>query len=272
MGEIQTDSYTAGTSKTSTGIDELLEHTEVHTPTMSEELNKELDWHKQRIGKFTGSQMKNLMSEGRGKDQLWGETAKGYVFEKLYERVSNSWITIPETFAMSKGKEIEEDAMRVFVERTKYDVSKAEFMLSKHYDFIGASPDGLVHDYSGKLVGVWETKCRLDTTMLKNAFVPVTEKHDAFWQLQTEMHVAGVKQAFFTHYNDERECPFDLQIQVVKYDENAVNRMVERCIVADDVINRAIREVGKVIDKRISYITLTERMMKMREFIWENLK
>ena len=65
------------------------------------------DWFKQRIGKFTGSGIKKLMTAGRGKDSKWGDSAKEYVFSKLYERVSNSRIQTPETYAMMKGKEAE---------------------------------------------------------------------------------------------------------------------------------------------------------------------
>lgn len=229
------------------------------------------DWLAKRIGKFTGSGIKNLMCEGRGKENMWGETAKAYVFEKLYERVSNSHIQVPETFQMKQGKEVEEQSIETFDKRTRFYVNPAEYMDSPDVDFIGASPDGLVYDSRDKLVGVFETKCRLDQTMLKNAFVAVTEKHDAFWQLQCEMYVAGVDKAYFTHYSPERECPFDLQIQVVERDNKAIERMIERATIADKVIKDAIKSVGGVRDKRITYITLTERMIKMREYIWEHL-
>ena len=78
--------------------------------------------------------------------------------------------------------------------------------------------------------------------------------------------------AYFTHYSPERECPFDLQIQVVERDNKAIERMIERATIADKVIKDAIKSVGGVNDKRITYITLTERMIKMREYVWQNFK
>ena len=240
-------------------------------PEYLQESQRTEDWYARRIGKFTGSGIKNLMSEGRAKDAKWGETAKSYVFSKLYERVSNSRIMIPETYQMAKGKEVEADAMRIFGERTRFYVQPVEFILSEEVPYIGASPDGLVFDNKDRLVGAWETKCRLDETMLKNAFVRVTPKHDAFWQLQTEMYVTGTKINYFTHYSPDRECPFDLQIQEVERDDEAIGRMLERAKIANKVIEDAIAAIGSVQDKRISYITLTERMMQMREYIWTNL-
>ena len=229
------------------------------------------DWFKQRIGKFTGSGIKKLMTVGRGKDCKWGDTAKEYVFSKLYERVSNSRIQTPETYAMMKGKEAEEDAIRIFGERTRFHIEPVEFLLSPDVPYIGASPDGLVYDSRNNLVGTFETKCRMDEAMLRNAFVKVTPKHDTFWQLQTEMYVAGVKENYFTHYSPDRECPFDLQIQVVERDDEAIGMMLERAEIANRVIEEAIASVGAITDRRISYITLTSRMIAMRDYVYNNL-
>lgn len=238
-------------------------------PEYLQETQRSDNWFEHRIGKFTGSGMHKLMTEGRGDE--WGDISRSYVFSKLYERVSNSRIVIPETFAMAKGKEVEEDAMRVFGERTRFYVQPCEYINSKDVEYIGASPDGLVYDSKDRLCGVWETKCRLDEQMLKNAFERVTPKHPAFWQLQTEMYVTGVDKAYFTHYSDERECPFDLQIQVVERDDDAIARMIVRAEFADRIIKEAIESVGGINDKRISYITLTERMMKMKEYVYAHL-
>ena len=172
---------------------------------------------------------------------------------------------------MAKGKEIEEDAMRIFGERTRFYVKPCEYINSKEVEYIGASPDGLVYDNRDKLCGVWETKCRLDEQMLKNAFDRVNPKHPSFWQLQTEMYVAEVDKAYFTHYSDERECPFDLQIQVVDRNDEAIARMLARAEFADRIIKEAIESVGGINDRRISYITLTERMIAMKEYVYEHL-
>lgn len=238
-------------------------------PEYLQETQRSENWFGHRIGKFTGSGMHKLMAEGRG--DAWGNTARDYVFAKLYERVSNSRIVTPETFQMAKGKEIEEDAMRIFGERTRFYVKPCEYINSKEVEYIGASPDGLVYDNRDKLCGVWETKCRLDEQMLKNAFDRVNPKHPSFWQLQTEMYVAEVDKAYFTHYSDERECPFDLQIQIVDRNDEAIARMLARAKFADRIIKEAIESVGGINDRRISYITLTERMIAMKEYVYEHL-
>ena len=83
--------------------------------------------------------------------------------------------------------------------------------------------------------------------------------------------MAGVKQNYFTHYSPDRECPFDLQIQMVERDDEAIAMMLERAEIANRVIEEAIASVGPVNDRRISYITLTDRMIAMREYVYSHL-
>ena len=116
----------------------------ITVPEYLQESQRTDEWYEKRIGKFTGSGIKALMSKGRGKDSQWGDTARAYVFSKLYERVSHSRIQTPETYAMAKGKEAEVDAVRIFGERTRFHVEPVEFLLSPDVPYIGASPDGLV--------------------------------------------------------------------------------------------------------------------------------
>ena len=47
--------------------------------------------------------------------------------------------------------------------------------------------------------------------------------------------------------------------------------MLERAEIANRVIDEAIASVGPVNDRRISYITLTDRMIAMREYVYSHL-
>src|SRR5574344_1784074 len=44
---------------------------------------KTFEWHLERIYKWTGSSIPNLMKQGRGKGQEWGDTALGVILEKF---------------------------------------------------------------------------------------------------------------------------------------------------------------------------------------------
>ena len=58
---------------------------------------------------------------------------------------------------------------------------------------------------------------------------------------------------------------------MVERDDDAIARMIVRAEFADRIIKEAIESVGGINDKRISYITLTERMMKMKEYVYAHL-
>ena len=43
------------------------------------------EWHAQRLGKFTASRFGDLMTNGRKKDEVLGQTALSYIYEKAAE-------------------------------------------------------------------------------------------------------------------------------------------------------------------------------------------
>jgi hypothetical protein len=48
------------------------------------------EWHKQRMGKFTASRFGELMTNGRKKDEVLGQTAISYIYEKAAELLDGS--------------------------------------------------------------------------------------------------------------------------------------------------------------------------------------
>lgn len=51
-------------------------------------LQGSLEWHRARLGHWTGSAIGKLMVSGRKKDEVFGDTAKSYIFKVLAERSS----------------------------------------------------------------------------------------------------------------------------------------------------------------------------------------
>lgn len=48
-----------------------------------------LEWYRKRLGCITGSQVGLLMKSGRNKSELFGETAKSYIYSVAAERDMN---------------------------------------------------------------------------------------------------------------------------------------------------------------------------------------
>ena len=48
------------------------------------------DWHRARLGNWTGSEIYKLMGKGRSKSEKFSETAKSYIIKVLSERMLNA--------------------------------------------------------------------------------------------------------------------------------------------------------------------------------------
>lgn len=225
------------------------------------------EWFEQRKGKFTGSKMKDLMAKGKGTE--FGEKAKHYIFSRFMERLRGTPDTpIPSTWDMKRGQELEPYAIAAF-ERMfpQFIVEQANFMLFPLDDTAGASPDGLVKERETmKTVGIFETKARRDENTYSHAFERVNSKHNEFWQLQSEMEASGTNVAFYCHYSDLHEPPFDLQVQVVERSQSHVDELYARIELANDIIDAALEMVGDISE--LNPIVLTKRISAARDYIY----
>lgn len=48
-----------------------------------------LEWYRKRLGKITGSRVGDLMKSSRKKDEMFGDTAKSYIYQLAAERSMN---------------------------------------------------------------------------------------------------------------------------------------------------------------------------------------
>lgn len=48
-----------------------------------------LEWYRKRLGKITGSRVGDLMKTSRKKDEMFGDTAKSYIYQLAAERDMN---------------------------------------------------------------------------------------------------------------------------------------------------------------------------------------
>jgi hypothetical protein len=242
----------------------------VKSPASTEEIlndQRSDEWFEKRKGKWTGSMIKELMKKGRGSE--WGETAKHYLFSRFMERFRGTPDTpIPQTMDMKRGQELEPYAIGAFEKYyPDYIVEKAGFMEFPKCSTTGASPDGLVKDkHTGEAVGVFETKARRDTNTYSHAFDRVNEDHPEFWQLMSEMEAAGVDTAYYCHYTDLHEPPFDLQVQVVKISNDHILKLYERIDAAEEVLRGAWAIAGNI--EGLEPHEITERIIEARNFIY----
>lgn len=135
------------------------------------------EWHKVKVGKFSGSSFADLMQK---------VTTKGFndiINQIVYEKMTGE---VPESFSnkwMDRGTELEPEAREHYEFLTFTKVKQVGFI--ELNDYVGISPDGLVGEKGGL-----EIKCPKYSTLLSYHFHNNGEE-DYKWQLQGALYVTG---------------------------------------------------------------------------------
>ena len=132
---------------------------------------RSLDWHRLRIGSFTGSKIGDLMKSGKKKEQIFGDVAMSYVFKVAAERMLYpGFVNDDELFgqyieqqqvyskAIIWGQEREDNAKDLLMKKNPEwelaDVSSCKHDTIPH---CAAAPDAII--YGRKKLRIGEMKC-----------------------------------------------------------------------------------------------------------------
>ncbi len=102
-------------------------------------LQRSDEWHKARLGKFTASQIYNLMGV-RGLGQM-GET---YISDVVSEVLTGKDTELPNLYALEWGEQHEPIAKMYYEGATGRTIEEVAFIENPKYKNCGASPDGIV--------------------------------------------------------------------------------------------------------------------------------
>lgn len=182
------------------------------------------EWHKLRLGKFTGSRFADVLSK---------ETTATYnnlINTIVYEILSGQREETYESEWMRRGTELEPEARQEYEFLTNNKVQEIGFIQLD--EFIGISPDGLISED-----GVLEIKCPKHTThidyLLKNE-LPSTYKP----QVQGQLMVSKRQWCDFVSYHPD----LDTLIVRVERDEEYITELRQK-------LDKAIQEVQTRITK-----------------------
>lgn len=168
-------------------------------------LQRSDEWHKMRLGKFTGTSL-GILANGRT------DTIKKLVYETASEIITGkTGSTFYINEAMQKGIDLEPDARFAFEAKTGLEVREVGFCELDQYT--GVSPDGLIGDDEGI-----EIKCNCDYIHLQ-AINEGCNKYN--WQIQSCLYVTGRKLWYLVLYNPNFPPDQMLYIQKVYPDEEA---------------------------------------------------
>lgn len=218
-----------------------------------------MDWHRARLGHFTGSQVAKLMGKGRKKGEDFSATAISYLYQVAAERMLSDkivedddmlWFYINQVSytnkAMQWGIENEDEARELYERKTGNKVLLLSSVEHESIADYAASPDGVVEK---KDICV-EIKCPKPETAVRymanitDGETLKSEMPDYYWQTQAEMDCTGAKGCDFVVY-----CPFlttPLHIVRIERNNEDIEAIHDRIILANKYINE------NIINKQIS--------------------
>lgn len=209
------------------------------------------DWHRARLGNWTGSEIYKLMGKGRSKSEKFSETAKSYIIKVLSERMlSTEVVTDDDLFglyleqvsswskAIEWGVQNETDARKLYEKKTGNEVVSVSSIAHEDIEHYAASPDGIIV----KEDKVVEIKCPLPETFVRYKLMIgdgddlKAVKPEYFWQVQAEMDCTGAASCDFTVYSPFMGDP--LHIVTVERDNEAIAALHTRIEEAEYYINK----------------------------------
>lgn len=204
---------------------------------LDQEIDKVEAWHRERLGKFTSSELGRLMTY---EDKI-NELPKGaisYIEEKVLEIMTDGKsvknFTSP---AMDRGNEKEVEAVRIFENKFGFKCYKIgedqEFI--KLSSYFGGTPDGLINDDA--LIEVKCPNCDTHLFRIKNIKNQTDfKKHEKgyYWQIQGNLLATGRKKAFFIDYDDRfSEDKLRLLVVEIHRNEDDVEKIKTRLSMAE---------------------------------------
>lgn len=150
------------------------------------------EWHKQRMGKFTASRFATLMTNSRKKDEVLGQSAITYIYEKAAEILTGERT---ESFGKALDWGIENEAVckEYYQEKNSCIIQEMPFVQINEYS--GGSPDGMVEDDN------IEIKCPFNTiNHLKTAFEGYIDPK-YMWQMQGCMLATGAENCRYISFD-----------------------------------------------------------------------
>ena len=215
------------------------------------------EWNKARLGMFTSSKISNLFKKGKGKDEYFGVKALSYIHEKAAERKINPiFIERDDYFEayMSRvevrsknfdwGHQNEPIAADVYAEQTELNLVEIGFV--RVDDYFGDSPDRLVVDKEGVIIGTLEIKCpitpvsHLQFCLCENSQDVKEINEDYYYQCHGHIYANNAEWCDFISF--DYMCQEPMKIIRFERDETVINEMKERIqkasIILETILNK----------------------------------
>lgn len=198
------------------------------------EQEEEQSWMDQRVGKFTSSRLGDLMTEGRGKDKFWGDTAMSYIYEKIAELITGIPHFKAESASLAWGNDNEAAAIEAYRAHTGNEVHHMGEVFIKFNELCGGSPDAYVGDD-----GIAEAKCPYNSANHIKTFITREIPKPHIFQCQGNMLFSNRQWCDYISYDPR--MPEGMQLVIIRMPRNEK--------ICDSVLKRidlAVDEIVKI--------------------------
>jgi hypothetical protein len=219
---------------------------------------KTFEWHLERIYKWTGSSIPNLMKQGRGKGQEWGDTALGVILEKfalqcMTEEGREEYIyqQMRKEFIPCKwGNENEPLARALYCELMGCEVEVGGLTTNPDLPIHAGSTDGRVLGEKG----IIEIKCPFDPIKhMKNfALTVIDMSHEYYGQIQSNIESSKADWCDFVSFDPRQSEPYRIKVIRVFRDQFYIDAMITRIKHADAILQGL--KLGAGMDEAIKKI------------------
>lgn len=195
-----------------------------------------------KLGFITASSFADLMTNGRGKDEM-GKTALKVVDQLVLDIMGVERREEHGTPAPCQwGIDHESDAIEAYQERSMREVlHPVEFRAAPDCPYVGGTMDGLV----GKVGGV-EVKCPYNSTEHLYNLQCGRQLKEVYWfQVQGYFWIYELEWIDFISYDPRFAEPDCLYIERAFRDEPTIARLKARCEEAHDLALRLADEIRK---------------------------
>lgn len=210
------------------------------------------EWYIARKGKFTASEIYNLLTTSKKKDEVFGDTALSYIKEKVSEYIMNDNVFIEmqdlnfSNMATRWGEQYEPEARTLYSELTGMPVEETGFIPYSQHS--GGSPDGICADGEGLI----EIKCpfnpskHIEFMMMKSPDDLLAINKQYYWQCQANLLFTGRRYIDFVSYDPRMSDLLKLKILRIEADIKGLELLSTRISLASERLESMVSELTRI--------------------------
>jgi putative phage-type endonuclease len=216
---------------------------------MDEITQRSEEWTELRKGKFTSSQISNLLGQS-----LETETAQSYILDRLAERLGV--VQDKDRFvANSLQWGIDNEPLaKKWVNELVMPFQSSYFQLYEQggqvWDYYGGSPDGQNDTHILEIKCPYNTVQHLKNFDIKDSKTFKKRSKDYYWQVQSNMLIAKKELAYFVSFDPRIDGKIGLYAVEIEIDIFDTKLILERVEEAEHILQQKLNDILEVYEPK----------------------